>query len=160
MREGRYPLDAVRTQRDRACQQAEQALAAARSRLAEAEQVLAGARAAHEAHTGKRSRVVTPDPERGAFQPQALALFGAYGARLYEEGRKLAERVQRAQTVVSIQARALRLAELSWQRAYAEREALERHHERFREAERKAAERAYEIETEERAHPRNLQVRS
>jgi hypothetical protein len=63
--------------------------------------------------------------------------------------------------MVSAQARAVRLAELSWQRAYAEREALERHHERFREAERKAAEKAYELETEERAHHATiLQVRS
>jgi exonuclease VII large subunit len=150
----------VRVQRDHACQRAEQALVAAQSRLAEAEQALQAALAAHAALTTKRSRVVTPAPETGTQRGQTLALGGVYAARLYAEGRKLAARVQTAQTVVSAQARALRLAELSWQQAYAEREALERHHERFREAERKAAERAYEIETEERAHPRNLQVRT
>lgn len=161
MREGRYPLDAVRTQRDHACQQAEQGLVIARGRLCEAQNALEATRAAQAAHAGKRSRLVTPDPDHTErLSSPALARSGAYAARLQEEGRKLADQVQAAQTEVSVRARALRLAELSWERAYAEREALHRHHERFRAAERKAAERAYEIETEEHAHPRNLQVRS
>jgi hypothetical protein len=153
MRKARYPLEAVLDQRNRTCQQAELDLAFARGKLQEAEQALAAAQAVFKAHSGKRSRLVTPVPgEARLVSAQALVWSGAYDARLREEGRKLADRVRSAQTVVSDQARAVRLAELSWQRAYAEREALERHHERFREAERKAVERAYELESEERAH--------
>lgn len=164
MRVGRYPLEVVRAQRERACQQAEQELLAARGRLVEAEQALETERAVQAEHANKRSRLVTPVPEPSGrthrISGPALARSGVYAARLQEEARKLADRVRAAQTVVSGQARAVRLAELSWQQAYAEREALERHHERFRAAERKATERAYELETEERAHQRILQVRS
>jgi hypothetical protein len=163
MRKGRYPLEQVLAQRVCACQQAELELVVARGRLQEAEQALAAARAVYVAHQSKRSRLVTPTPEQAGslVSAQTMVWSGAYAARLHAAGRKLAECAQAAQTVVAVQARALRLAELSWQQAYAEREALERHHERFREAERKAAERAYELETEERAHPGTiLQVRS
>ena len=161
MRKSRYPLEQVLAQRARACQQAELELVVARGRLHDAEKALAAAQALCADHQGKRTRLVTPAPEHAQVSAQAFAWSGAYAARLREDGRKLAERAQAAQTVVTAQARALRLAELTWQRAYAEREALERHHERFKEAERKAAERAYELETEERAHQANiLQVRS
>jgi hypothetical protein len=161
MRKGRYPLEEVLAQRGRACQQAELDLALARGRLQDATLALAVAQAACTEHAGKRSRLVTPTPEQAArlVSAQALAWSGAYAVRLRGEGQKLAECARAAQTVVSAQARAVRLAELSWQKAYAEREMLERHHERFREAERKAAERAYELEVEERAHPGILQVR-
>lgn len=163
MRKRRYPLEEVLAQRVRACQQAELELVVARGRLHDAETALAAAQALCVAHQGKRSRLVTPTPEQAGqlVSGQTFVWSGAYAIRLHAEARKLAERAKAAQTVVSAEARALRLAELSWQRAYAEREALERHHERFKEAERKAAERAYELETEERAHQGNiLQVRS
>ncbi|HET8935053.1 MAG TPA: hypothetical protein VFN67_16510 [Polyangiales bacterium] len=161
MRKSRYPLEQVLAQRVRACQQAELELVVARGRLHDAEKALAGAQAVCAQHQSKRTRLVTPTPEQAKVSAQAFAWAGAYAVRLREDGQKLAEQAKAAQTVVSAAARALRLAELSWQRAYAERETLERHHERFKEAERKAAERAYELETEERAHHANiLQVRS
>jgi hypothetical protein len=157
MRKRRYPLEEVLAQRVRACQQAELELMAARGKHHDAQQALSKAQAAADEHRSKRSRLVTSS---GPTTAQALACTGAYAARLHHEGQKLAAVVQSAQTVLSAQARAVRLAELTWQRAYVEREALERHHERFRAEERKAIERAYELETEEYAHPgHNLQVR-
>jgi len=161
MRQGRYPLEVVRTQRGSACQQAELEMVAARGKLHDAQKALSAAQEACNAHAGKRARLVAPDPaQRVLVSAQALSWSGAYALRLFEEARKLARFAQDAQTEVAGRARAVRLAELAWQRAYAERETLERHHERFREAERKAAERAYELESEEQAHQANLRMRS
>jgi len=162
MRKGRYPLEVVRTQRDQAYKQAELEMVRAQGALFDAEKALAAAQEACKAHASKRSRLVTPEPTEAAklTSTQALSWSGAYSARLLEEARKLALLARAAQTNVATQARALRLAELTWHRAYAEREALERHHERFREAERKAADRAYELESEDHAHQATLRMRS
>lgn len=153
MRKGRYPLETVLAQRGRACQEAELELAHARGRLHDAQVALAAAEEARGAQAAKRSRVVTPTPEQTLVSAQALAWSGAYAARLQAEARTLSEAVKAAQAVVASAARAVRLAELTLQRAYVEREALNRHHERFRQSERKAAERAAELEAEERLHP-------
>jgi hypothetical protein len=153
MRKSRYPLEQVLALRVRTCQEAELELARARGRLQDAQVALAAAEEARTAHAAKRSRIVTPTPEQALVSAQALAWSGAYGARLQAEAQKLSERLKAAQAAVSIEARGLRLAELTWQRAYAERETLNRHHERFQESERKAAERAEELEVEDHWHP-------
>jgi hypothetical protein len=162
MRQSRYPLEVVRTQREQAYKHAEFEMVSARGKLFEAEQALKAAQEACKAHASKRSRLVTPEPAEASQLMSAtrLSWSGAYSARLLAEARKLALLAQAEQTHVAAQARALRLAELAWHRAYAEREALERHHERFREAERKAAERAYELESEDQAHQATLRMRS
>ena len=160
MRQRRYPLEVVRTQRDHARQQAELELMLARGKLFDAEKALAAAQEACNAHAGKRSRLVAPDPQGSRTSSQVLSWSGAYSARLQAEARKLARSALAAQTEVAVQARALRLAELTWQQAYAEREALERHHERFLVAERKAAEKAYELESEDHAHQAHLRMRT
>jgi hypothetical protein len=152
MRKGRYPLEQVLSQRVRACQEAELELMRARGRLQDAEAALVMAKDAWQAHGAKRSRLVTDHTGR-SVSAHALAWSGAYAIRLQAEGLKLAQRLKAAQAEVSAQARALRLAELSMHRAYAERETLNRHHERFQETERKAAERAAELEAEDLWHP-------
>lgn len=149
MREARYPLAAARTQRDLARQGAELELRNARASQQEAEQGVEAARARFAAHAALRSATMCAAPQRS--EGAALALTGAYAARLRTEGAKLAQQLRAAQVILAERARAVRLAELTWMQAHAEREAIERHHERFREAERKAADRKYELELEERA---------
>jgi hypothetical protein len=149
MREARYPLAAARTQRDVARQVAELDLRSARATLLDAEQALEAARSAVAEHARRRSAVLSAQPLR--CEGSTLARSGAFAARLRAEGTQLAQQLRAAQAILAERARAVRLAELTWIQAHAEREALERHHERFREAERKAAERAYELELEERA---------
>ena len=165
MREARYPLAAARVQRDHARQQAEDALRAARSGLQDAELALEAVRGACRAHDARRANALAPAGGAGNGKPslasaEELARSGVYAARLQIESGRLAQQLRAAQARVTEQARAVRLAEMAWHRAYAEREALERHHARFREAERKAAERAYELEVEERAQHKHVLARS
>lgn len=164
MREGRYPLAAARTQRKVACEQAEQALREARAAFQVAELSAAAAEARFAEHAQRRSLLVTgPTADNTSviahLSSAQLLLSGAYSARLQLEGRRLAEQQAAALSVVSQRARAVRLAELAWQRAYAERETVERHHERFRFAERKAVERAHENEAEDRVHTAQVLAR-
>lgn len=157
MREGRYPLAAARTQRKVALEQAEQALREARAQLQVNEAAVEAARTLCAAHAQRRTLLVSSSAHSSAAQ---LAFSGAYAARLQREAAHLAEQLQAALCTLSGQARAVRLAELAWQRAYAEREAIDRHHERFRVAERKAAERADELELEERVYKYPTHARS
>jgi hypothetical protein len=169
MREARYPLAAARVQRDHARQQAEDALRAARSGLQDAELAVEAVRGACRAHDARRANALAPPPPGGGgpkdgrpslASAEELARSGVYAARLQIESGRLAQQLRAAQARVTEQARAVRLAEMAWHKAYAEREALERHHARFREAERKAAERAYELEVEERAQHKHVLARS
>jgi len=164
MREARYPLAAARVQRDQARLQAEDALRTARNSLRDAELALEAVRGAWRAHEARRARALSPSEGRAGADSRAsaeeLARSGMYAARLQIESGRLAQQLTAAQTRVTEQARAVRLAEMAWQKAYAEREALERHHARFREAERKAAERAYELEVEERTQHKHVLARS
>lgn len=153
MRKRSYPLEQVRELRARTYQEAELELARAKGRLHDAQQALAAAKDALEQHSAKRSRVVTPEPATRLVSSQALAWSGAYAARLQTDGLKLKEHVKAAQSAVTAEARALRLAELTWHRAYADRELLNRHHEQFLAAQRKAADRAEELEIEDLWHP-------
>jgi hypothetical protein len=153
MRKRSYPLEQVLQLRVRTYQEAELELAQAKGRLHDAQLALAAAEDALKEHSAKRSRVVTPDPSTKLVSSQALAWSGAYAARLQADGLKLKERVKAAQSVVATESRAVRLAELTWHRAYADRELLNRHHERFLESERKAADRAEELEIEDLWHP-------
>lgn len=152
MRQSRYPLEQVRELRVRAYQEAELELTRARGRVHDAQQALTAAEHALQAHTAKRAKVVTPEAGE-AVSSQALARLGMYAARLQTEGQKLKAHVKTAQAALAAEARALRLAELTWQRAYTDREMLSRHHERFLESQRKAAERAEELEIEDLWHP-------
>ena len=164
MREARYPLAAARVQRDHARQQAEDALRVARTGLRDAELAVEAVRGAWRAHEARRTRALSPQTGTAAGTARAsaeeLARSGVYAARLQIESGRLAQQLTAAQARVAEQARAVRLAEMAWQQAYAEREALERHHARFREAERKAAERAHELEVEERSQHRHVLARS
>lgn len=162
MREARYPLAAARVQRDHARQQAEDALRAARSGLQDAELALEAVRGACRAHEARRASTLGPRPgaQQSLASAEDIARSGVYAARLQVESGRLAQQLRAAQARVTEQARAVRLAEMAWQKAHAERETLERHHARFREAERKAAERAYELEVEERAQHKHVLARS
>ena len=153
MRKSRYPLEQVRELRVRAYQEAELELARARGRVHDAQLALAAAEEALAAQTAKRARVVTPEPSATQVSSQALAWSGAYAARLQADALKLKERVQAAKSTLAAEARAVRLAELTWHRAYADRELLNRHHEKFLASEKKAAERAEELEIEDLWHP-------
>jgi hypothetical protein len=149
MREARYPLAAARTQRDLARQTAELELRNARAAHQDAAQAVEAAAARVAEHARQRTAAMCAAPLRS--EGARLAQSGAYAARLRAQGARLAQQLRAAQAILAERARAVRLAELTWMQAHAEREAIERHHERFREAERKAAERKYELELEERS---------
>jgi len=161
MRKRTYPLEQLREIRVRAYQEAELELARARGRLHDAQLALAAAEESLAAHSAKRARVVTPDPSTKMVSSQALAWSGSYAARLQTDALKLKARVKAAKDALAAEARALRLAELTWHRAYADRELLNRHHEKFLASEKKAAERAEELEIEDLWHPKHRpQVRT
>jgi len=150
-------------------QAAEAALVAARGRLHAAEQVLAAAQAACGALHCERGRVAevsSPDETattaaaRAAnarvsrMSAHALARLGAYALRLSLEARQRAAVLAQARATYAGALRALRLAELSLQDAYAHSEALERHHAQFLAAAKLAEEREAELEAEEHAQTR------
>jgi hypothetical protein len=153
MRAARYPLAAARTQRDLARQTASRTLAEARARLAQAESSLRLAHAERAALLGERSATLAPEVgcQKARTQQRAaeLARSGAYAARLQHALAQLETHVQSAQAAVTERARVVRLAELTLTDAHAQRELVERHHERFRQAEDKALEHAHELEAEE-----------
>jgi hypothetical protein len=151
MREARYPLAAARTQRDHARQVAELSLRAARDRLAEAQAALETARQRAELHARSRNAALEAHARQGSEQHAGFELTraGLYAARLRAELSVLSQQLRAAQRSLSVQARAVRLAELAVTQAHAEREVLERHHERFRESERLAHLKAQELEAEE-----------
>jgi hypothetical protein len=161
MRVARYPAAAARIQRDHARQVAELALRAARGKLADAEAAHEAAQAAAAEHARRRSATLGTGTGTGTLDRAAdLARSGAYAGRLQLQAKQLAQQLRAAQAILAEQARAVRLAELTFTRAYAEHEAIERHHERFLAAERKAVERAYELEAEERAQRLDSRLRT
>jgi hypothetical protein len=157
MRATRYPLAAARTQRDQAQQVAKIRLAEARARLAQAETGLQAAQATMAAVLAQRSATTlalpAAYPNGGCVRRHAgaaqIARNGAYAARLQTELNQLTLRIRAEQRSVAEHARAVRLAELTLADAHAQRELVERHHARFREAEHKASEHAAELEAEE-----------
>jgi hypothetical protein len=151
MRATRYPLATARTQRDQAQQVAQIRLAEARARLAQAESGLQTAHATMAAVLEQRSATLAA-PTAGVRRHDRaaeIARNGAYAARLRAELNELTRRIRAEQQSVAEHARAVRLAELTLTDAYAQRELVERHHARFREAEHKASEHARELEAEE-----------
>lgn len=146
MRVARYPVAAARIQRDHARQVAELGLREARARFADAEAALEVARVAAEEHARRRSATLAQGQVASAAE---LARSGVYAGRLRVEAEQLGLQLRAAQAILAEHARAVRLAELELTRAYAEHETIERHHERFLAAERRAVERAYELEAEE-----------
>lgn len=184
----RYPLEAARTVRTHAQNAAELGLRDARARLAEAvaqlealqqaaaelararDQSLGCAAASDAEHGATRSRDTERAANPGAIsgvrrvvRPAAisgaeLALAGAWTARLRERERGHAALVSQARAEVRSRERAVRLAELTLQQAYIERELIERHHARFAQTERKRAEREHEAESDDilqHAHARS-----
>jgi hypothetical protein len=152
MRATRYPLATARTQRDQAQQLAQTRLAEARARLAQAESGLQTAHGTMAALLEQRSAALAPPTSagaRGCDRAAEIARSGAYAARLHAELNQLTLRIRAEQRSVAEHARAVRLAELTLSDAYAQRELVERHHARFREAEHKASEHAQELEAEE-----------
>jgi hypothetical protein len=102
-------------------------------------------------------RRITPAAATSGAQ---LALAGAWTARLREREREHAKRVVRARAELRSRERAVRLAELTLQQAYIEREVIERHHARFSQTERKRVDRALEAEDEDLAQHAHARSRS
>jgi hypothetical protein len=158
MRETPYPMAAVRTQRDLARRQAMDQLAAAQVELQRAELTLAAARAALSELQQRRSAELVPGaastPREQPKLGSELARRGAYGARLQSRARELTAQLRAAESAVTERQRAVRMAELDLAQAHAQREVIERHHAQFQAGERKASERAEELEVEDlRRHP-------
>jgi hypothetical protein len=148
MRETSYPLAAARTQRDQLRREALAELGAARLQLQTAETDLEAARSNLES-LGLRRAIVPPVWDGGGRSGAQLAREGAYATRLQCELAGLRLQLKAAETHASERRRAVRLAEPRVADAHAQREVLERHHALFRETERKASERAQELELEE-----------
>jgi hypothetical protein len=101
-------------------------------------------------------RIVTAAATSGA----QLALAGAWTTRLREREREHAKLVARARSELRSRERAVRLAELTLQQAYIQREVIERHHARFAQTERKRVERALEAEEDDLAQHAHAHARS
>jgi hypothetical protein len=157
MRETPYPMAAVRTQRDLARWEAMAQLATAQAELQRAELTLAAAHAALSELQQRRSAELAPAASIEREHPNLgsdLARRGAYGARLQSRARELAAQLRAAETAVTERQRAVRMAELDLAQAHAQREVIERHHAQFQASERKASERAEELEVEDlHRHP-------
>jgi hypothetical protein len=148
MRETPYPLAAARTQRDQLRRDALAELGTARQQLHAADAALDTVRATVEAL--RRRRAIAPPVRDGRTHAAAeIAREGAYATRLQRELAGLLLQLKAAEKHASEQRRAVRLAELRVADAHAQREVLERHHAQFRATERKASERAQELEDEE-----------
>jgi hypothetical protein len=161
-----YPLEVARTVRSHAQSSAELGLRDARARLADATAKLEGlqriaaelARARDESLRSAGSSKTAQVSESIGVSGAALARAGAWTARLHDRERAHRRLVEQAHSELRSQQRAVRLAELTLNQAYIEREVIERHHARFAQTERKRTERAQEAESDDllqHAHSRS-----
>jgi hypothetical protein len=157
MRETPYPMAAVRTQRELLRREAMAQLATAQAELQRAELTLAAARTALNELQERRCADLAPSistPHERPSRGSDVARRGAYGARLQNRALELGAQLRAAEGAVAERQRAVRMAELDLAQAHAQREVLERHHAQFQASERKATERAEELEAEDsRRHP-------
>jgi hypothetical protein len=156
MRPARYSLAAVRTQRDLARQSAQQDLVLAQVEVAKAHGEVDAARARLGEHDVRRTADLCARPilQSGA----ELARSGAYAARLGRERVGLQQQLSAALRSLAERERALRLAELTLREAHIQRELIERHYERFLAEQRKAADRAEELELEDLRRPTRSRI--
>jgi hypothetical protein len=133
MRTKPYPLEALRVLRSRAQDAASDAYKASQKALAAAQ--YAHARAQQDADAAlERRRSVLEVPARTGAE---LAVAGVWAAKLQREHAATREVLKRTVTEVKRLARAERLAQDKLRQAFMERQIVERHHEKFAEAERK-----------------------
>jgi flagellar biosynthesis chaperone FliJ len=140
-----YPLEAVRMLRKTQRDGAELQLAEARVQLAQAQSALYALTQQRDTGAAERSEQANARSGRGAD----LARAGAYDARLAQAARELAKHEQAAKAVVRERERAVRIAEQTLLEAYREQQLIERHHERFAQAEHKRRVKAEELEDED-----------
>jgi hypothetical protein len=145
MRKKPYPLEALRTVRSHAMQAAQLGLHDARAALHDAQSKLAEVRRAHDARLAERSHECGSDGAPSVCGAE-LARSGAYALRLQLAHAASRDELRRAEQALRSCDRALRLAELTLEQAYIEREVVERHHATFALEVRKQAERALEDE--------------
>ena len=147
MRPKAYPLEAARTLRSRAHDEAVLALSQARTHAADA--IAAHERAQAAVAALEDARTLALAPASAAVSGAELARSAAYAHRLRLELDRKRAALAEAAAALRTSARAVRLAELKLSQAYIEREVIERHHARFAERERKRVERAEEAELDD-----------
>lgn len=145
MRPRRYPLEALRTIRSRALDEAVAARDDARAQLEHAEAAHALKLGAATAALEARRKLLDCAAVSGA----EWARLGAYGVRLHAEHKAAQAATKVAAAAVKDAQRALKLADLRLHHAYIEREVVERHHARFAEEERKRQKRAEDDEMDD-----------
>jgi len=149
MRPARYPLAAVRLQRDEARKAAHARLGVAQREWAEAQAALDAVSARREGLRAMRSASVNVERPGIAQSAAEIARSGAYAARLGREQKQVDQQLSAAARALAERARAVRLAELALSEAHVQRELIERHHARFQEEQRKLSDRKEELEVED-----------
>lgn len=148
MRKKPYPLEALRTVRSHALQDAQLGLQGARAARQDAQARLAEVRRAQAALLAERVRTSGADGPSTLCGAE-LARSGNYALRLQLAYASSREQVRNAEGAVRRCERALRLAELTLHQAYVEHELVERHHATFAQEVRKKAERELEDEQDD-----------
>ncbi|MBO6940168.1 MAG: hypothetical protein JJ863_34670 [Deltaproteobacteria bacterium] len=149
-----YPLQAARELRDRAVDDAAAALAEVVRVHEEASATLAKAEAVLATHDGEAKAFEAREAERG---PSSAAVFQQ--VQHYREARALAREqlrgaVEAARLVVAQRAAAVTEARDALATARAEAEAVGRHEERWRDEQKRAAEKKEELEAEDAVQAR------
>lgn len=157
----RYPLEAARTVRGLAVDEAEAKLAEANAALAEAVAAVEAAEESAKAHALQNAAEETERRRRedlGASGAEMLRGL-SFGGRRQREGEALGVGLQKAEAVRDEAERAANGARLALAAANADREVVERHHEDFRKEQKDLREAREEAEAEDLAAARRHQDR-
>jgi len=152
----KYPLEAARQLRGHAVEEAEASLARAVAGLSEAERQLTAARADMSAHAARARRDEADIAKREESGGSAAELNRgqAFRERLAREQESLTESVRDAGAIYASREAEVAAARAKLAELRAEKEVVERHHDRFRSAEAKEREAREEAEAEDLAAAR------
>ncbi len=152
----RYPLEAARTVRAHGVEQAEAELAVRTSALEEAKQALDEARGALRAHLErvKQEKDALARGEEAGGSAAELARGSAFLSRRRNEEEALGAAIRAAEKAVGDAQSKVDEARTTLAEAQAEKDVVERHHDRFRGDEKRERERRAEAEAEDLAQAR------
>lgn len=145
MRTKPYPLEALRVLRSRAQDEAASAYKESQKALAAGQAAHARAQEAADALLECRRAALEVAPSTGG----ELAIAGVFASKLQREHAAAREALKQTAAEVRRLARAERLAQDKLRQAFLERQVVEKHHEKFAEAERKRLQRIEDDEMDD-----------
>lgn len=153
----RYPLEAARTLRDKELDEAREALARATRALEQADRSVLRAEDRVRAHRHETAEVHRRESERDGAGRSAGEMLAArdYLTRRRDDEGRLVERVAAAREEAARARQALERARATLAEAQAAREAVERHHGRWKADRARVAERRQEAEQDDLAAARH-----